>query len=115
MRYCPYCQTELIALSLGGAERQACPDQTCGFVYWNNPVPVLAAVVEHEGEVILARNVGWPEKVFGLITGFMEQNESPEVGILREVEEELGLQGRVASFIGNYAFSQKIRLFWHTT
>jgi len=39
-----------------GASRMACPDAACGYVHWDNPIPVVAAIVEHEGRVILARN-----------------------------------------------------------
>jgi len=72
----------------------------CGFVHYNNPVPVVAAIVEHEGAVILARNKEW----FGLITGFLEQNETPEEAIVREVKEELNLKGRIVGMIGVYTY-----------
>ena len=42
--------------------------------------------------------------MFGLITGFLEAGETPEEGVLREVKEELGLDGTIVDFIGNYAF-----------
>lgn len=107
MRYCPQCRSDLVPSLEGGAERLVCSHPDCSFVHWNNPVPVVAAIVEHEGAVILARNAQWPEGRFGLITGFLEaHDESPESGILREVEEELGLQGRIESHVGNYPFQR---------
>lgn len=87
--------------------RLACPDEQCGFVFYDNPLPVVAAIVEHEGEVLLVRQRGWPEKWFGLVTGFLEKGETPEAGVLREVSEELGLRGEVVSLIGVYAFEQR--------
>ena len=45
-------------LPMGGRPRPACPDNQCGFVHWNNPVPVVAAIVEHDNEIALVRNVG---------------------------------------------------------
>lgn len=102
MRYCPHCATPLTTREEGGRPRPACP--ACGFVHYDNPAPVVGAVVEHEGRVILARNHGWPEHWFGLITGFLERGETPEEGILREVKEELGLSGEVVSLIGVYPF-----------
>ena len=110
MNFCPQCRTPLVALALGGRDRLSCPEAECGFVHWDNPVPVVAAVVEHEGRVVIARNAAWPEGKFGLITGFLERDETPEAGILREVEEELGLQGELAGFIGNYAFMPRNQL-----
>jgi NAD+ diphosphatase len=105
-RFCPRCATPLQTTHEGGAERQRCPDPACGFVHWNNPVPVVAAIVEHEGKVILARNKLWPEKFFALITGFLEKNEQPEVAVLREVEEELGLKAHTPTLVGHYTFDQ---------
>lgn len=79
-------------------------------MYWNNPVPVVAAIVEHDGEVVLARNAGWPQGWFALITGFLERNETPETGVLREVKEELDLTGEVVQFIGVYPFFERNEL-----
>ena len=107
-KFCPRC-TKPLALGAvdEGPPRLRCPDSACGFVHWDNPVPVVAAVVEHEGEVILARNRMWPPKMFALITGFLEKDDpDPASGVLREVEEELGLKGRVAGFIGHYPFQR---------
>lgn len=79
-------------------------------MHWNNPVPVVAAIIEHEGRVLLARNQLWPLKFFGLVTGFLEKDETPEVGVLREVEEEVGLKGRIVGFVGHYGFPQMNQL-----
>jgi ADP-ribose pyrophosphatase YjhB (NUDIX family) len=84
-----------------------CADETCGYVFYDNPLPVVAALVEHEGNVLLARNKGWPEGWFGLITGFLERGESPVAGILRELKEEVGLDGEIVGLIGVYEFAQR--------
>lgn len=104
-KFCPRCATPLHvgAVDMGPA-RLRCP--ACDFVHWDNPVPVVAAIVEHEGEIILARNRQWPPKMFALITGFLEKDDpDPASGVLREVEEELGLKtARVNEFVGHYPF-----------
>jgi NADH pyrophosphatase NudC (nudix superfamily) len=114
-RYCPQCAAELSWLELpedGGPKRRLrCP--RCAYTHWNNPTPVLAAVVEcvdREGQVLLARNAAWPMRFFGLITGFMEAGESPTEGIAREVAEETGLQAQAAHLIGVYDFQKKNQL-----
>lgn len=108
--FCPSCATPLEDRALAGRRRRACPKEGCGFVQWGNPTPVVAAIVEHEGAVLLARGRGWPEKMFGLITGFLEANESPEAGVLREVKEELDLEGQVVSLVGVYPFELRNEL-----
>jgi len=117
MRYCPHCRKALENLHTGDRERLACPDPQCGFVHWNNPVPVVAAIVEYDDHVILVRNVGWPETWYGLVTGFLEAGEMPEEGVLREVEEETGLAGTLKSYIGMYEFYRQNQLLisYHVT
>lgn len=87
----------------------------CNYTHYGNPTPVVAAIVEHEGAVVLVRNVGWPEKMFGLVSGFLEAGETPEAGVLREVREELGVTGAIASWVGAYAFEMRNELIlsWH--
>jgi NADH pyrophosphatase NudC (nudix superfamily) len=79
-------------------------------VHWDNPTPVVAAIVELDGSVVLARKPGWPEKMYGLIAGFLEKGETPEASILREVKEELGLEGEIVEFVGYYSFTQRNQL-----
>jgi NADH pyrophosphatase NudC (nudix superfamily) len=81
----------------------------CGFIHYDNPTPVVAAVVEHDGMVVLAHNRSWPESFrsfYGLITGFLERGESPERCAVREVKEELDLDGTATTLIGVYPFEQ---------
>ena len=110
MRYCPRCASQLVECGIAGRARLSCPDAACGYVFWDNPLPVLAGLVEHDGLVVLARNHAWPEKMFGLVTGFMERDETPEEGVAREVKEELGLTTTSASLIGIYPFQRKNEL-----
>jgi NAD+ diphosphatase len=103
-RYCPLCRAELAATVRGGQTRLACPQ--CGFVQWRNPVPVVAAVVERAGRVVLVHSIGRPAHWYGLVAGFLERGEHPEAAVLREVGEELGLEGRLAGTIGIYPFER---------
>ena len=87
-RYCPQCRSELAPVERGGQTRLACPQ--CSFVHWGNPVPVVAAVVERAGRVVLVHSLGRPPHWYGLVAGFLERGEHPEAAVLREVAEELG-------------------------
>jgi NAD+ diphosphatase len=114
-RFCTNCATPLERITLaedGGAkERLRCP--ACGWTHWNNPTPVLAAVIEcsdRGGQLLLARNAAWKGRMFGLITGFMEAGETPEQGIAREVAEETSLQVDALSLIGVYDFQRMNQL-----
>ncbi|WP_206952665.1 NUDIX domain-containing protein [Trinickia acidisoli] len=113
-RFCPRCASALVeradSAADGGRMRHLCPDDVCGYVHWNNPLPVVAAIVEYEGKILLARNAAWPEGTFALITGFLEQGETPEQGIAREVLEETSLHVRETELVGVYEFIRKNEL-----
>jgi NADH pyrophosphatase NudC (nudix superfamily) len=101
-RFCPHCAAPLLQRSVQGEVRSTC-SANCSFVHYDNPTPVVAAVVEHNGMVVLAYNRAWPQTFrlfYGLITGFLERGESPEQCALREVKEELDLAATAATLIG---------------
>lgn len=110
MNYCPMCANALTNKEIDQVLRLVCSSSQCDFIHWNNPTPVVAAIVEWKGNILLARNVAWPEGMFGLITGFLEKGESPEEGVIREVKEELSLDTVECTFIGNYSFIQANQL-----
>ena len=110
-RFCPSCATPLApteVLEDGGFKtRLRCP--ACQWTHWNNPTPVLAAVIEcadQDGQLLLARNAAWPGRMFALITGFMEAGETPQEGITREVLEETALEVLDLKLIGVYDFQR---------
>ncbi len=78
----------------------------CGYTHWNNPTPVLAGVVELNGQILLARNAAWSGRMFALITGFMEAGETPQGGIAREIKEETNLDTTALNLIGVYDFQR---------
>ncbi len=105
--FCPRCAGPLATRDLAGLPRRACSSPGCDFVHWDNPAPVVAALVERDGLIVLARNHAWPEKSFGLITGFLERDETPEQAVAREVKEEINLDADRVRLIGVYPFARK--------
>jgi NADH pyrophosphatase NudC (nudix superfamily) len=114
-RFCLSCGQPLALISAqeDGGAKQRLRCATCGWTHWNNPTPVLAAVVEctdQGGRVLLARNAAWKGRMFALITGFMEAGETPEEGVAREVAEETSLVVEQARLIGVYDFQRMNQL-----
>ncbi len=114
MKYCPLCRAELelgeVDNEVDSVQRLHCPAPHCEFIHWDNPIPVLAVIVEYDGKVLLAHNVAWPGKIYSVITGFLEKGESPEEGVMRELKEELNLTAESANFIGLYPFHEMNQL-----
>ena len=108
--FCPVCAGELSLQPSDEQERLACSIDPAHYIHYDNPKPVVAAIVEYNGEVLLARNALWPPTWFALITGFLEKNESPEEAVIREVKEEIGLSAEVQSLVGLYPFFMRNEL-----
>jgi len=107
-RFCPQCATplQLITQLEDGGDKERLRCTACDFTHWNNPTPVLAAVIEYEGKILLARNAAWAGKMYALITGFMEAGETPQGGIAREIQEETNLSTSELNLIGVYDFQR---------
>ena len=107
-RFCPQCATPLAAITKleDGGEKERLRCVACDYTHWNNPTPVLAAVIEYQGKVLLAQNAAWPGKMFALITGFMEAGETPQGGMAREIKEETSLDTSELNLIGVYDFQR---------
>ncbi|MFM8610770.1 MAG: NUDIX domain-containing protein [Burkholderiaceae bacterium] len=105
-RFCPNCAGPLqwLARMEDGGEKQRLSCAGCEWTHWNNPTPVLAAIIEYRGQVLLARNAAWQHRMFALITGFMEAGETPQDGIRREVKEETNLDVSELALVGVYDF-----------
>jgi NAD+ diphosphatase len=107
-QFCPQCATPLawIAQQEDGGEKQRLRCPACQWTHWNNPTPVLAAVVQYQDRILLARNAAWTNKMYALITGFMEAGETPQEGIAREIAEETSLRAQSLDLIGVYDFQR---------
>jgi NADH pyrophosphatase NudC (nudix superfamily) len=111
-RYCPRCRSELATEVRGGRPRRVCKTEGCRFVHWDNPVPVVATIVERDDGVVLVRSRGSPPTWFGLVAGFLEPGERPEDGAAREVEEEIGLKGTAPELIGIDPFALRNQILF---
>jgi NAD+ diphosphatase len=107
-RFCPHCAAPLQLLTQleDGGEKARLRCAVCAWTHWNNPTPVLAAVIQYQDRILLARNAAWTGRRFALITGFMEAGESPKDGIAREIKEETNLDARELNLIGVYEFTR---------
>ena len=117
MKYCPQCSSKLSQRLIDGRHYDACPNEECVFINYDNPTPVVAAIIEVDGYVLLVHNVGWPPKMYGLVSGFLEKGESPGTAIQREIKEETNLDTDTVNLVGIYAFEQmnQVIIAYHAT
>jgi len=107
MNFCPQCASPIAEILIDSEIRKGCSSIECSFVLWNNPVPVVAMIVEVEGGVVMAHNVAWPKSFYSIITGFLEAGEDPAECARRETMEELNLHAIETKLVGVYPFAQQ--------
>lgn len=97
--HCPACGSALFIQNNEKSKR--CQD--CGFVYYINASAAVAAFILNEsGELLVCRRGKEPEKgTLDLPGGFVDDNESAEEALKREINEEL--QATVSEY--QYIFS----------
>ncbi len=72
----------------------------CGFVRYENPLPVVVAVAVKDGQFLLIKRGIPPKKgMWGCPSGFVETGETPEEACLRELKEEAGVTGSVVRVV----------------
>lgn len=88
-KYCPKCGSELFEEH--NFKSKHCSN--CGFTYYQNPSSATAAfILNSKGELLVARRGKEPAKgTLDLPGGFVDNGESGEQGIIREIKEETGL------------------------
>jgi 8-oxo-dGTP diphosphatase len=102
MKYCPKCAHPLDKKTLDGHDRLVCP--SCGFIFYRNPAPATAALIELDGKVVMVKRKYNPRKGFWTLpSGFIEFLESPEACLLREVKEETDLDVGITGLFGVYS------------
>ena len=85
-----------------GLPRKVC--NHCGFVAYENPKIVVGSVVRHEGRFLLCRRAIEPRRGFWTIpAGYMELNETPEGGAMREAREEAGASIAIERLLAVYS------------
>jgi ADP-ribose pyrophosphatase YjhB (NUDIX family) len=98
-KYCSQCGGGVATRVVDDRPRFVCP--ACGAVFYENPLPVAAAVVLNEQrEVLLVRRRREPHMgCWCLPMGFAELGETIAEAALRELREEAGLEGHIVRLL----------------
>ena len=75
----------------------------CKFIYYHNIACATAAIIETDDGIIVAKRATLPAKgLLDLPGGFVDENESAEDGVTREIHEELGIEIRDLKYLYSY-------------
>ena len=108
-KHCSDCGEPLTELPVEGRNRLVCA--RCNHIQYENPVPVVAAVVTRPNQRVVGlikRAIPPQPGKWALVGGFVELDESPEEAILREIQEEIGARGRIRGLIGVHPDKSKL-------
>ena len=83
-------------------ERDVCA--TCGFIDYVNPKIVVGSVVRLKGKILLCKRAIEPRSGYWTLpAGYLELNETPEDGAMREAQEEACADLIIDSLLAVYA------------
>lgn len=95
-KYCPKCSC--LDLIMVGKDYKC---ESCKFIFWQNSKPTVTATIIRRGKVLLGKRSVNPYKGYwDLPGGFLENGEHPEVGLRREMKEELGVEIEIKKLTG---------------
>ena len=81
--------------------RDVCP--RCGYIAFRNAKPAVGLLIERDGDVLFVRRDRAPYKGYWDIPGgFLEADETPIKGAMREAREETGLRVKIGALLGLY-------------
>jgi len=104
--HCPRCgeRTE----RLEGEWGKRCPG--CRYEHYPHLHPAVIVMVRDGGRCLLARKAGWAPGRYALVAGFVDNGESLEGAVAREVKEEVGVDVKDIRYVGsqNWPFPSQL-------
>jgi NAD+ diphosphatase len=104
--FCPRCGdgTE----RLPGEWGKRCP--RCKYEHYPHLHPAVIVVVRDGDRVLLARKAMWAPNRYALVAGFVDNGESLEGAVAREVKEEVGVEVKDITYVGsqNWPFPSQL-------
>ena len=100
-RFCPLCGARLKINKIHGQSELFCPK--CNFVFWLNSKPTASGLLVKNKKVLLVKRGIQPHKGWWDVPGgFLDFHEKPEIGLVRELKEELNIKVSNPKFLGIY-------------
>lgn len=99
--YCPHCANMLISKEIDRELVKTC--ENCGFVFWNNPKPVVSIILYRENKILMLQRASEPFKDYWVLPGgFVKLKETAQEAVKREAKEETNLDVEIEGIVGAY-------------
>ena len=105
-KYCAECGQKLEDIRCGDDDCKRCP--SCMKIYGSSPFPVVEVLVVNENNEILLLKQDYISKTkWTVVSGYINDGETIEEAVVREVKEETGQNVKSCQYISSYYFSPK--------
>ncbi|HEX9014470.1 MAG TPA: NAD(+) diphosphatase [Chloroflexota bacterium] len=106
--HCPRCGAQ--TRRIPGEWGKECP--ACRYQHYPHLHPAVIVLVHDGDRVLLARKAGWVPGRYALVAGFVDNGESLEAAVRREVKEEVGVEVDEITYVGsqNWPFPSQLML-----
>jgi NAD+ diphosphatase len=104
--HCPRCGE--VTARIEGEWGKRCP--RCRYEHYPHLHPAVITLVKHGDRCLLARKAEWAAGRYALVAGFVDNGESLEGAVRREVKEEVGVEVTDIQYVGsqNWPFPSQL-------
>jgi NAD+ diphosphatase len=106
--HCPRCGAP--AVRIEGEWGKKCP--RCSYEHYPHLHPATIVLVRDGQRVLLTRKSGWVPNRYALVAGFVDNGESLEACVAREIKEEVGVDVKDIRYVGsqNWPFPSQMMI-----
>jgi NAD+ diphosphatase len=106
--HCPRCGESTLRIPAEWGKQ--CP--RCRYEHYPHLHPAVITLVRDGSRVLLARKAGWAPGRYALVAGFVDNGESLEGAVAREVKEEVGVDVTDIQYVGsqNWPFPSQLMI-----
>ncbi len=98
-QYCGVCGSKMYRKDSPSERAMICSN--CGNATWPRTSPAIIVAVTKDDKLLLAKNGQFSNRMYGVISGFVEYGETFEDCVKREVYEEVGIKVKNIKYFGS--------------
>jgi NAD+ diphosphatase len=112
-RFCGNCGSPTTSIESGHV--RVCTDEACGRLHFPRLDPAIIVLVTSGDRCLLGRKPDWAPGRYSTIAGFVEPGESLERAVIREVQEETGVEVKEVHYFASqpWPFPSSLMVGFH--